>query len=130
MYFIYKLFMCCKYSNVVFEVMVTLLFTALLLTVMVLVGYCLMLNGMAQPQMSLIVSEVKIFNDHRVSKKLVKNMIKNVQKPTILESQCRARANRVCRRFGSSSSSTESTSPTVGDMPATSSAHLKKIFKE
>ena len=110
--------------------MVNLLFSTLLLAAMGLVGYCLMLNGQAQPQMSMIVSKVRVFNDHRVSKKLVKNMIKNVQKPTILESQCGARASRTCRRFGSSSSSTESTSPTVGDMPATSSAHLKKIFKE
>ena len=110
--------------------MVTLLFSTLLLAAMALVGYCLKLNGLAPPQMSVMFTEVRVFNDHRVSKELVKNMIKNVQNPTILESHCRARASRTCRKFGSPLSSTESVSPTVGDMPATSSAHLKKIFKE
>ena len=110
--------------------MLTLVFATLLLAAMALVGYCLKLNGLAQPQLSVMVTEVKVFNDHRVSKKLVKNMVKNVQKPTILESHCGTRASRPGRKFGSSSSSTESISPTVGDMAATSSAHLKKIFKE
>ena len=71
--------------------MVTLLFTVLLLAALTLVGYCLVLNNRTQPQMSLVVSEVKIFNDHRVTKKMVKNMVKSMQKPIILEAQCGAR---------------------------------------
>ena len=110
--------------------MVTLLFTVLLLTALALVGYCLVLNNKTQPQMSLVVSEVKIFNDHRVTKKMVKNMVKSIQKPTVSEAQCGARPSRVCRRPGNSLSSTESSSPTVVDAPATSSAHLKRIFKD
>ena len=110
--------------------MVTLLFSALLLVAMALAVYCYTLNELAQPRLSVMVSEVRVVNDNRVSKKLVKSLVKNVQKPSILESHCTARASRPCRRFASSSSSAHTVSPSTGHLPATSSAHLKKMFRE
>ena len=53
----------------------TLFFSALLLAAMALAVYCFTLNNLAQPRVSVMVSEVRVFNDHRVSKKLVKNMV-------------------------------------------------------
>ena len=55
------------------------MFTVLLLAALALVGYCLVLNNKTQPQMSLVVSEVKIFNDLRVTNKMVKNMVRTMQ---------------------------------------------------
>ena len=46
------------------------MFTLLLLAALALVGYCLVLHNEIQPQMSLMVSEVKIYNDHSVTKRM------------------------------------------------------------
>ena len=108
--------------------MIHLMFTLLLLAALALVGYCLVLNNERQPQMSLMVSGIKIYNDHSVTKTLTKNMMRTMQKPTILESQCSgSRPNRLSRRSGNSTSSTESSAPTVVGEPSTSFAHLRNF---
>ena len=111
--------------------MIHLMFTLLLLAALALVGYCLVLHNERQPQMSLMVSGIKIYNDHSVTKTLTKNMMRTMQKPMILESQCGGSSfNRISRRSGNSTSSTESSAPMVVGEPSTSSVHLKRNFKD
>ena len=104
--------------------MIHLLLSLLILATLALLAYSLTLGNDKQPQMSIMVSGVKVYNDHRVTKNLTKTMMRTLQKPTVLGSQC---SSSRPGRFGgrSSTSSTESSAPTVVGEPTTSSAHLR-----
>ena len=104
--------------------MIPILLSLLILTALALLAYSLSLSSDKQPQMRIMISGVKVYNDHRLTKTLNKTMMRTLQKPTVMGGQCN---NSVPGRFSrrSSSSSTESSAPTVVGEPTTSSAHLR-----
>ena len=101
--------------------MIPILLSVLLLAALALLGYSLSLNSDKAPQMSVTISGVKVYNDHRLTKTLNKSMLRTLQKPTVMGGSCN---NSAPGRFSriSSSSSADSSAPTVVGEPTTSSA--------
>ena len=98
--------------------MIFYLLSLILLVALALLGYSIKLNNDKAPQMSVSISGVKVYNDHRLTKTLNKSMLRTLHKPTVTNQY--TGPGRVSRR--PSSSSTDSLTPTVVGQPTTSSA--------
>ena len=55
--------------------MILILLSVLLLAALAPLGYSLSLNSNKAPQMSVTISGVKVYNDHRLTKTLNKSML-------------------------------------------------------
>ena len=98
--------------------MIYIILCFILLLALALLGYSIKLNNERTPQMSVSISGVKVYNDHRLLKTLNKSMLRTLQKPNVTNHY--SGSGRISRR--ASTSSTDSSAPTVVGQPTTSLA--------
>ena len=98
--------------------MIHVILCCTLLLALALLGYSIKLNNERNAQMSVSVSGVKVYNDHRLLKTLNKSTLRTLQKPNVTNHYLGS--GRISRR--ASTLSTDSSTPTVVGQPTTSSA--------